>query len=68
MTSEVIALAEKKPLRQTTFRIDPNLLRRARFYLDIEGKSVAQFVVEQLEHYVQRHDTGHTHQATEQRA
>jgi hypothetical protein len=45
-------------LRQTTFRIDPDLLRRARFYLDEEGKSVAQFVVEQLERYVREHEEG----------
>lgn len=51
MTSEVIALADAKP-RQTTLRVDPELLRKARFYLDEEGKSVSEYLVEQLRHYV----------------
>jgi predicted DNA-binding protein len=56
MTSEVISLAEKKDLRQTTFRADPELIRKARFLLDREGKSVAQFLVEALEQYVSTHE------------
>lgn len=52
MTSGVITLADQKP-RQTTVRVDPDLLRKARFYLDEEDKSVQQFLVEQLEQYVQ---------------
>lgn len=56
MTSEVISLADKKDLRQTTFRANPELIRKARFLLDREGKSVAQFLVEALEHYVTEHE------------
>lgn len=52
MTSEVISLADKKTLRQTTLRIEPELLRKARFYLDEEEKSINEFVVEQLKNYV----------------
>jgi predicted DNA-binding protein len=55
MTSEVLSLADQKP-RQTTFRTDPELLRKARFLLDREGKSVAQFLNEALERYVQEHE------------
>jgi hypothetical protein len=47
---------ENKILRQTTFRVDPELLRNARYYLDKEGLSVAQFLVQQLEKYVQEHE------------
>jgi predicted HicB family RNase H-like nuclease len=51
MKSEVIPLADAKP-RQTTLRVDPELLRKARFFLDEEGKSVSEYLVEQLRHYV----------------
>ena len=56
MTSRVIHLADQKHIRQTTLRADAELLRKARFYLDEEGKSVAQFLVEQLERYVQQRE------------
>lgn len=55
MTSGVIALADQKP-RQTTLRADPELLRKARFYLDEEHKSINEFLVEQLEVYVRQRD------------
>lgn len=55
MTSEVISLAEKK-LRQTTLRVDPELLRKARFFLDEEEKSVSEFLIQQLEQYVQQRE------------
>lgn len=56
MTAGVITLADKKPPRQTTLRVDPELLRKARFYLDEDGKSINEFVVEQLTHYVQQRE------------
>jgi len=52
MTAGVISLAEKKIQRQTTLRIDPELLRKARFYLDEENKSINEFVTDQLAAYV----------------
>jgi hypothetical protein len=56
MTSEVISLADKKPLRQTTVRAEPELLRKARFYLDEDGKSINEFLVEQLTTYVRQRE------------
>lgn len=47
---------EKKELKQTTLRVDPLLLRKARFYLEGEHKSVSEFLVEQLETYVAHHE------------
>jgi len=38
--------------KQTTFRIDAALLRDARYFLDIEGKSVASWIGAQLQRYV----------------
>jgi predicted HicB family RNase H-like nuclease len=55
MTSEVLSMADHKP-RQTTLRVDPELLRKARYYLDAEGKSVQEFLVQQLHAYVAQHD------------
>jgi hypothetical protein len=55
MTSQVITLAETS-LRQTTLRVDAVLLRKARFLLDEEGKSINEFLVEQLAAYVQRRE------------
>lgn len=55
MTSEVISLADKKP-RATTLRVDPELLRKARFFLDEEDKSVNEFLLEQLTAYVRRRE------------
>ena len=37
-------------------RLEKILLRKARFYLDEEGKNVGQFLVEQLERYVESHE------------
>lgn len=39
-------------MRQTTLRIDAEKLRKARYYLDSENKSVNEFLVEQLETYI----------------
>jgi predicted HicB family RNase H-like nuclease len=50
----IIALADKKQQRQTTLRIEPELLREARFFLDEDGKSINEFVVEQLKRYVEQ--------------
>lgn len=47
---------EQKRMKQTTLRVDAALLRKARFYLDCENKSVVEFLVEQLEDYVQEHE------------
>ena len=56
MTSEVITLTKHSSVRQTTLRIDADLLRRARFYLDEDGKSVSEYLVEQLRLYVQERE------------
>ena len=53
MAEQELALAEKPDLRHTTIRVEKILLRKARFYLDEEGKNVGQFLVEQLERYVE---------------
>jgi hypothetical protein len=66
MTSGVISLAEKKPLRQTTLRVEADLLRKARFYLDEDGKSVTEFLIEQLEQYVQRREQSGTKPLTQE--
>jgi len=55
MTSQVITLTETS-LRQTTIRVDAALLRKARFLLDEEGKSINEFLVEQLAAYVQQRE------------
>lgn len=56
MTSEVLALSEKNPIRQTTLRVEAELLRKARFYLDEDGKSVQEFLAEQLAAYVRKRE------------
>jgi hypothetical protein len=66
MTSEVISLAEKKPVRQTTVRVEADLLRKARFYLDEDGKNVQEFLVEQLARYVCEREQRHTSKTTEE--
>jgi hypothetical protein len=47
-------------LKQTTLRVDAEVLRKARFYLDTEHKNVNEFLVEQLVAYIAAHerDTG----------
>jgi hypothetical protein len=65
MTSEVISLADKKP-RATTLRVDPELLREARFFLDEEDKSVNEFLLEQLTAYVQRRKRERPRRSTEE--
>lgn len=66
MTSEVISLEDKKDLRQTTVRVAPELLRKARFYLDEERKSVQEFLAEQLEQYVHRREQEQSSKTTEE--
>jgi hypothetical protein len=39
-------------LKVTTIRVDPDVLRKARFYLDIEHKSVTEYLADQLATYV----------------
>ncbi len=56
MTSEVISLTDKKNLRVTTLRADPDLLRKARYFLDEENKSINEFLVEQLTIYVRHRE------------
>ena len=56
MATGVLSLTEKKRIRQTTFRAEADLLRKARFYLNEEGKSVAQFLNEELETYVRQRE------------
>lgn len=65
MTSEVISLANKKLLRQTTVRVEPELLRKARFYLDEDGKSVQEFLAEQLATYVRQREQEQPPRSTE---
>lgn len=65
MTSEVISLADEK-LRATTVRVRPELLRKARFYLDEENKSIQEFLAEQLEQYVQHREQAQPPQTTEE--
>lgn len=40
--------------RTTSVRVRPELLRDARYFLDEEGKSLQEFLADQLEQYVQR--------------
>ena len=47
------AVTEKDQRRVTSLRVDVRLLRKARFYLDEEGKNVGEFLVEQLQRYVE---------------
>lgn len=65
MTSEVISLADKQSLRQTTLRVPPELLRKARFFLDEDGKSINEYLTEQLEAYVRRREQEQPSQAAE---
>lgn len=72
MTSQENPLAAQKETKQTTVRVVPELLRKARFYLDEENRSVQEFLAECLTAYVQerdkanrlpsaRHDTASVH-------
>lgn len=56
MTQGAFTVMTEKTFRQTTIRVDPELLRKARFYLDEHDKSINEFLVEQLEKYVESRD------------
>jgi hypothetical protein len=43
-------------LKQTALRVDAEVLRKARFYLDTEHKNVNEFLVEQLVAYIDAHE------------
>jgi hypothetical protein len=43
-------------LKQTTIRVDPDVLRKARYYLDAENRSVNEFLAEQLAAYIWEHE------------
>ena len=43
-------------LKQTTLRVDPEVLRKVRFHLAAENKSVNEFLAEQLEAYLAQHE------------
>jgi predicted HicB family RNase H-like nuclease len=51
-----IPVAEKKDTKQTTVRVKPELMRKARFYLDEENKSVQEFLADCLATYVHRRE------------
>lgn len=44
-------MTEEKP-RATTLRADPETLRKARYFLDKHGKTINEFLVEQLERFI----------------
>ena len=43
-------------LKQTTYRVDPEILRQARLLLDRQGKSVNDYITEQLEALIAHED------------
>jgi predicted HicB family RNase H-like nuclease len=47
-------LPQTRPLRNTTLRLDPALLRTARVYLAADGLSVQEFLTRSLQRYVQK--------------
>ena len=50
------AVLHALPPRATTLRVDPELLRKARYFLDEEDKSVNEFLLEQLTAYVRQRE------------
>lgn len=56
MTSQGVLILDTDKLRQTTVRVPPDLLRKARFYLDEEGKSIQEFLADQLAEYVRKRE------------
>jgi excinuclease UvrABC nuclease subunit len=52
-------------LRQTTLRVEPELLRKARFFLDEEGKSINEYLVQQLTEYVRECEQGRAARRTQ---
>jgi len=51
--------------RQTSVRVDATILRKARFYLDEENKSIQEFLSEQLERYVEEREQASDRQRRE---
>lgn len=49
-------MAEKKDIKQTAVRVERAVLRKAKFYLDEENKSLQEFLESCLVGYVQQRD------------
>lgn len=54
------------PRKQTSIRVEAELLRRARYYLDKEGKNIGAYLSEQLRDYVKRCENGDRMSESEQ--
>ena len=52
-------------LKQTTYRVDPELLRQARLLLDRQKKTVNDYIVEQLAELVAQDAQDHARQRRE---
>lgn len=51
--------AEKRPMIQTTIRLDAEMLREAQYYLSLERTSVTKFVTEQMETFITTYRAAH---------
>lgn len=56
MTSQGVLVLDTNKPRQTTVRVPPETLRKARYHLDKEGRSIQEFLAEQLERYVREQE------------
>jgi hypothetical protein len=52
-------MSEKKPMVQSTIRLDAEMLREAQYYFSLERTNVTKFVTEKMQEFIQAYRKAH---------